>query len=66
MIDTHGRMCVFCGAQVRVGPFDRPVSTIASSSGARTWQSVTLAGREIHRCPHAAAVSVQDPQPIPR
>jgi len=65
MVDRHGRVCVFCGVQIPLGPFDRAISTVASSSGARTWQIVTVAGREIHRCPHAGVVSVQEPQRTP-
>jgi hypothetical protein len=62
MIETHGRVCVFCGGPIRVGRFDRAVWTVASSSGQRTWQVVTVGSREIHCCAHAGAVSVQNPR----
>jgi hypothetical protein len=62
MADTRERVCVFCGAEVRVDQFDHAISTVCSASGARTWQVVTAADRELHRCPHAGDLSVVEGQ----
>jgi len=44
--------CTVCGDPVELGAgSDRPLSTLIAASGQPNLRVISLAGREVHRCP---------------